>query len=101
MPTGYGLGDHQLFIIDIHTSTLVGTGPPRLRQASSRWLNTRLPHIMTKYNKSIEENILQHHLIEKLGKADSQSNSMEEIQSRINEIDQQIEQYMKHAEKNC
>ncbi len=56
---------------------------------------------MTKYNKSIEENILQHHLIEKLGKADSQSNSMEEIQSRINEIDQQIEQYMKHAEKNC
>jgi hypothetical protein len=101
MPAGYGIGDHRLFIIDIHTSLLVGTGPPRLRRASSRRLNTRLPHVVTKYNKSLEENILQHRLIKKLGKGHSQSNSVEEIQSRINEIDQQSKQYMKHAENNC
>ncbi len=29
MPAGYGIGDHCLFIINFHTSTFVGTGPPR------------------------------------------------------------------------
>jgi hypothetical protein len=29
MPAGYGIGDHRLFIVDLHTSLLVGPGPPR------------------------------------------------------------------------
>jgi hypothetical protein len=28
MPAGYGIGDHRLFVIDMHTSSLIGTGPP-------------------------------------------------------------------------
>jgi hypothetical protein len=28
MPAGYGIGDHRLFIVDLHTSLLVGPGPP-------------------------------------------------------------------------
>ncbi len=40
MPAGYGIGDHQLFVIDIHTSTLIGTALPRARKAASRQLNT-------------------------------------------------------------
>ncbi len=31
MPAVYGIGDHHLFVIDIHTSLLVGMGPPRAR----------------------------------------------------------------------
>jgi hypothetical protein len=58
MPTGYGIGDHQLFVIDIHTSTLIGTAPPRARRAASRWLNTHLPHVAKKYAASLEANIL-------------------------------------------
>jgi hypothetical protein len=29
MPAGYRIGDHCLFVINIHTSTLIGTAPPR------------------------------------------------------------------------
>ena len=36
MPAGYGIGDHRLFIIDLHTASLVGPGPPRERRAASR-----------------------------------------------------------------
>jgi hypothetical protein len=36
MPAGYGIGDHRLFIIDLHTALLVGPGPPRERPAASR-----------------------------------------------------------------
>jgi hypothetical protein len=28
MPAGYKIRDHCLFVIDIHTSLLIGTGPP-------------------------------------------------------------------------
>jgi hypothetical protein len=56
---------------------------------------------MTKYDKSLEENILRHCLIGKLGEAHTQIISVEEIQSSMNEIDQQSEQYMKHVEKTC
>ena len=62
MTTGYGIGDHQLFIIDIHTSSLIGMGALRVQRAASRRLNTHLPHVVTKYNKSLEENILRHRL---------------------------------------
>ncbi len=36
MPAGYGIGDHRLFIIDLHTASLVGPCPPRERCAASR-----------------------------------------------------------------
>jgi hypothetical protein len=101
MPAGYGIGDHRLFIINFHTSTLVGTGPPRERRASSRRLNTRLPHVVAKYNKSLEANILRHRLIEKMGMAHTQIKDREEIQQRINKIDQKSEQYMKYAANTC
>jgi hypothetical protein len=35
MPAGYGIEDHRLFVIDIHTSSLVGLGPQRACRASS------------------------------------------------------------------
>ncbi len=46
MPAGYGIGNHRLFIIDLHTASLVGPSPPRERRAASRRLNTRLPHVV-------------------------------------------------------
>jgi hypothetical protein len=36
MLAGYGIGDHRLFIIDLHTASLVGPGPPRECRAASR-----------------------------------------------------------------
>jgi hypothetical protein len=65
---------------------LIGTGAPRVQRAASRRLKTRLPHVVTKYNKSLEENILRHRLIGKLGEAHTQIISAKEIQSSINEI---------------
>jgi hypothetical protein len=68
VPAGYGIGDQRLFVINIHTSLLIGTGPPRVQRAASRRLNTRLPHIPAKYFKNLKENIQRHRLIEEMGK---------------------------------
>ncbi len=60
MPAGYGIGDHRLFIIDLHNALLVGPGPPRERLAASRRLNMRLPHVVKKYTENLEENLWRH-----------------------------------------
>ena len=101
MPAGYGIGDHRLFIIGMHTSSLIGTAPPRARWASSRRLNNRLPHVAKKYAASLEANIIRHRLIEKLGKAHTHGRDKEDTQNRINRVDKEGGQYMIHAERNC
>ena len=60
MTAGYGIGDHRLFIIDLHTASLVGPGPPREHHAASRRLNTRLPQVVKKYTEKLEENLRWH-----------------------------------------
>jgi hypothetical protein len=101
MPAGYGIGDHRLFIINLHTASLVGPGPLRERRAASRWLNTRLPHVVKKYTENLEENLRQHQLIEKLGEAHTGSANKEGVQSKIRTVDKSSMQFMKHAAKKC
>ena len=36
MPVGYGVGDHRLFILDILTTSLIGTPPPRIVRPAIR-----------------------------------------------------------------
>jgi hypothetical protein len=99
MPAGYGIGDHHLFVIDIHTSLLIGTGPPRVQRAASRRLKTHLPHVTAKYSKNLEENIRRHCLIEKLGEAHNQGTSKEDTKQRINIVNEEGKKYMTHAER--
>ncbi len=101
MPSGYGIGDHRLFIVDIHTSLLVGEGPPRERRAASRRLNTRLPHVAKKYVENLEANLKRHKLIEKLGEAHTTGTSREDVQGKVINVDKDSLQYMKHAAKKC
>ena len=101
MPAGYGIGDHRIFTVDIHTSSLVGPGPPRERRAASRRLNTHLPLVVKKYTENLEENLRRHRLIEKLGEVHSEGKSKEHIQSRIVKVDGESMQFMKHAAKKC
>jgi hypothetical protein len=100
MPTGYGIRDHHLFVIDIHTYLLIGMGPPRTHQAASRKVKY-LPQVVTKYIASLKENILRHCLIEKLGMAHTLGTSKEDTQRMINLIDEEGVQYMTHAKRNC
>ncbi len=101
MPAGYRIGDHRQFVIDLHTASLVGPGPPRERHAASRRLNTRLPHVVKKYTENLEENLRRHRLIKKLGEAHSGSTDREGIWFKIGKVDENSMQFMKHAKKKC
>jgi hypothetical protein len=101
MPEGYSIGDHRLFIIDVHTSLLIGMGPPRERRAASRRLNTRLPHVVKKYVDNLERNLTRHRLIDKLGEAHTEGRSKEDVQSKNTIVDNTSMQFMKHAAKKA
>ncbi len=42
MPTGFGVGDHHLFVIDMQAASLIGEEPLKVQQFTSRQLNTKV-----------------------------------------------------------
>ncbi len=75
MPAGYGIVDHRLFVIDFASKDIVGTNPPKIICPASRRLNTKHPHVAAEYSRLLEEKIIGHRLIERVGKAHVSSRS--------------------------
>jgi hypothetical protein len=58
MPFGYGVGDHQAFILNITLESLVGENPTEIVQPVSCKLNSRLPQCGKAYINSFKLNII-------------------------------------------
>ncbi len=101
MPFGYGLGNHRVIVLDIPLQSLVGVNPVRIVQPASRRLNSRLPGSNEAYVRSLEKNIVQHCLIERLHKGHTGNYSTAERARRVIVIDKEGKVYMHHAEKIC
>ena len=43
MPSGYGVGDHRLFVLDFLTYSLIGQTPLQIIHSVARRLNTKIP----------------------------------------------------------
>ena len=100
MPTGYGIGDHLMFVMDIAARSLLGNKPTQIVQPQARGLHCRIPGVKEKYTKCLEELIDRHWLIEKVGRAYN-AQEITESERLLNKIDDECTQYMKHAEKTC
>jgi hypothetical protein len=101
MPAGYGIGDHRLFVIDFTTQDIIGVHPPKIIRPTSRRLNTALPGVAIRYTDKLDELILRHRLIERMGKAHVKSKSRKSFAKRINHLDRELGDYMRYAEKKC
>jgi hypothetical protein len=68
MPVGYGVGDHQAFVVDIQEGSLIGEAPFRIKRFTTRRLNTKVSSGATKkYLEKLEDGLARHRLIEHLG----------------------------------
>jgi hypothetical protein len=99
MPVGFGVGDHQLFVVDFATTTRVGSGLTTVVCPVLRRLNTKISGCADRYNRSLCRNILRHRLLERMVEAASSEDSKEVLAKTLNKLDQEGEAYMKHAEK--
>jgi hypothetical protein len=101
MPVGFGVGDHQLFVIDFITTTLVGLGFHAISRSALRHLNTKIEGCAHQYNKILRQNILCHRLLERMVAAASSSESKEAVSAKLNMLDWEGAAYMKHTKKKC
>jgi hypothetical protein len=76
MLAGFGIEDHQMFVIDVQEETILGTVLFRDKRFTSRRLNTKVSNGATqKYLTKLDKGLLQHRLIEKIGKLHMQCKS--------------------------
>jgi hypothetical protein len=101
MPAGFGVGDHQLFVINFATTTLVGSGMTTVVHPALRRLNTKIHGCADRYNKSLCQNILRHRLLKRMVAAALSGASKSDLAQTLNKLDQEREVYMKHVERKC
>ena len=70
-------------------------------RAAARRLNTKIPGTARKYSDKLEQQILQHQVIERVGNAHETSCTKEEVKRKCDKIDMEVKQHMKGAEKRC
>jgi hypothetical protein len=101
MPFGYGIGNHQMFILDVTMETLVGKTPTKVVRPASQRLKSKMPWCGEAYIQSLEHNIVQHRLLERLNKIHRSSLSHKKKMETLNAINQEGQDYMIHAENTC
>ena len=90
-----------MFIIDVTMESLVGKNPTKVVRPASRRLNSKMPRCGEAYVKSLERNIVQHQLLERLNEVHRSSLSYKKRTDMLNAIDKEGRDYMIHAEKMC
>ncbi len=66
MPFGYGIGDHRMFVLNITLESLVGRNPTKVVRPASQRLNSKVSSCREVYVQSLECNIVQPRLLERL-----------------------------------
>ena len=99
MPLGYGVGDHSLSIINFLKSCLVGASTPSIVRSAARRIDLRIPAAAEDYSDRFEHLVIEHKLIERLGKAHESISVAQIVNENINKIDTESKHYMAHAEK--
>ncbi len=99
MPSGYGVGGHRAFILDIPIELLVGINPVKIVQPAGQCLNSRLPGCSQAYIDSFESNIRKHCLLERLHEVHTGVYSDTKQARQVIIIDEEGKAYMQWAEK--
>ena len=80
---------------------MAGKDPLRIVRPAARRLNTRIDGCAASYNAILEKDIRKHKLLEKLGEAHAEAHDKPVLNARVNKIDDDSAQYMRHAEMKC
>jgi hypothetical protein len=99
MPAGFGVGNHQMFVMDMQEETVLGIAPFRIKRFTFCRLNTKVSSGATQKNlQGVEEGLAHHQLIEKIGNLHMQYRSKKKIQRELNKLDQKSKDIMINLE---
>jgi hypothetical protein len=101
MPADYCIGDHCLFVVDFSEADVIVISRQKVVRPASRQLNTKIPRVAATYARVLEEKVISHRLIERMGAAHWKSKSRALARRQLNKLDKELGQYMRYAEKKC
>ena len=80
---------------------IIGSTPRKVVPPPSRRLNTKLPRVAAKYSRLLEEQIIKHRLIKRVGKSHIKSGSRSSLTRRLNWLDKELGTYTRFTEEHC
>ena len=89
MLAGFGIGDHRLFVLDFLTSSLVGHDLIKIVRAVVRRQKTLIPSAVKKYLERLENLIMGHKIVERVGAANDKSTSKALLKINMDKIDEE------------
>jgi hypothetical protein len=101
IPVGFGVGNHQLFVINFITAMLVGSGLHAIICPALLRLKTKIEGCAQRYNKTLQRNIFQHCLLERMVAMASSAKPKEATSKKLNKLDKEGGTCMKHTKKKC
>jgi hypothetical protein len=99
-PREVGVGNHQVFIINISSKAIVGNAIPRVIPIARQLLTCSSDKIRNNYTTVLNQLANRHLIFKKLLLSD-QDNDHAELHLRLNLVDLELEQFMKSAEQGC
>jgi hypothetical protein len=100
LPGRVGVGDHQVFIVDILSKSILGNAFPRVIPIARRLLTYSSDKIRNNYTPVLNQ-LANRHLIFKKLLLINQDNDHAELHLRLNLVDLELEKFMKSAEQGC
>ncbi len=97
MPAGYGIGDCTIYL---SSNSLRQTWLGYHIQGSW-WLSRKIPRVAAEYVRILEDKVICHRLIKRMGAAHRKSRSKALATARFNCLDRELGQCMRHAEMKC
>jgi hypothetical protein len=100
LPSRVGVGDHQVFVLDFVSETILGNEFPRLIPLSHRHLNCASDKIRNNYIAVLNQLSNRHLMFKKMLRIDRASNHLSPaiVQLCMNIVDMELEQFMKLTE---
>jgi hypothetical protein len=95
-----GVGDHQVFIVNILSKTILGNAFPRVIPVARGLLTCSSDKIRNNYTTVLNQ-LANRHLIFKKLLLINQDNVHAELHLHLNLVDLELEQFMKSAEQGC
>ena len=91
----------MMFVINFLMSFLVVPSPPRIVRAGARRWNTNIPGVADRYYTKLEDQVLRHKIMDRIGQAHIGSNTKKLAKRKCDKLDKEMKRYMKGAEKKC
>ncbi len=95
-----GVGNHQVFIVDISSKTILGNAFPRVIPVARGLLTCSSDKIRNNCTTVLNQLANRHLIFKKLLLID-QDNDHAELHLHLNLVDLELEQFMKSAEQGC